>query len=88
MFSGRQTEEELIQNLTDAGCADDTAVSILDCIRQGQMQKGLLLLQGQREALLEGIHKEQKCIRFLDDLLSRMQNAPTGHFFPGGSGTV
>ena len=58
MLSGYQTEEELIQNM-----------SVLPCFKQGQKKKGLLLLQQQRKALLDGIHKDQSCIDYLDDVL-------------------
>ena len=69
MLSGYQTEEELIQNMVDAGCEEETVASVLTCLKQGQKKKGLLLLQGQRKMLLDGIHRDQSCIEFLDDVL-------------------
>ncbi len=77
MLSGYQTEEELIQNMVDAGCEEETVASVLACLKQGQKKKGLLLLQGQREMLLDGIHGNQLCIEFLDDVLSGMQKECT-----------
>ncbi len=77
MLSGYQTEEELIQNMADAGCEEETAASVLTCLKQGQKKKGLLLVQGQREMLLDGIHRNQSCIEFLDDVLSGMQKECT-----------
>ena len=44
MLSGYQTEEELIQNMVDAGCEEETVASVLTCLKQGQKKKGLLLL--------------------------------------------
>ena len=73
MLGGYQTEAELIQNMTDAGCKEETVTGILTCFKQGQKKKGLLLLQEQREALLEGIHRDQSCIGFLDDVLCGMR---------------
>ena len=73
MLSGYQTEEELIQNMVDAGCEENMAASILICLKQGQKKKGLLLLQGQRKMLLDGIHKNQSCIAFLDEVLCEMR---------------
>lgn len=69
MLSGYQTEEELIQNMIDAGCKEETVARVLPCFKQGQKKKGLLLLQQQRKALLDGIHKDQSCIDYLDDVL-------------------
>lgn len=77
MFSDYQTEAELIQNMTDAGCGEDTANGVLFCLRQGQRQRGLSLLQEQRDALLEEIHRDQSCIGFLDSLLCRMREKCT-----------
>lgn len=77
MLSGYQTEEELIQNMADAGCKEETAADVLSCLKRGQKKKGLLLLQRQREALLDGIHKDQSCIEYLDDVLGRMRKGGT-----------
>lgn len=77
MLSGYQTEEELIQNMVDAGCKEDTVAGVLTCLKQGQKKKGLLLLQAQRETLLDGIHKDQSCIEYLDDVLGRMRKGDT-----------
>ncbi len=77
MLSGYQTEEQLIQNMIDAGCEEDMVASVLICLKQGQKKKGLLLLQGQRKMLLNGIHRNQLCIEFLDDVLSGMQKECT-----------
>ncbi len=49
MLSGYRTEEQLIRNMVDAGCEEETVASVLTCLKQGQKKKGLLLLQGQRE---------------------------------------
>lgn len=72
MLCGYQSEEELIQNLVDAGCGDNTVDRVLDCLAQGQKQKVLSLLQKQRETLLDGIHREQSCIGYLDDVIRQL----------------
>lgn len=77
MLSGYQTEEELIQNMIDAGCEEAMVARVLACLKQGQKKRGLLLLQGQRKMLLDGIHKDQSCIEFLDDVLCRMRKGST-----------
>ena len=69
MLEGYQTEEKLIQNMVDAGCTENTIDRFLSCLKQGQKKKGLLLLQEQRKMLLDGIHKDQSCIAFLDEVL-------------------
>ncbi|MDE6642467.1 MAG: hypothetical protein K2K63_18310 [Acetatifactor sp.] len=73
MLSGYRTEEELIQNMVDAGCEEDMVAGVLICLKQGQKKKGLLLLQAQRKMLLDGIHRNQSCIEFLDDVLCGMR---------------
>lgn len=77
MLSGYQTEEELIQNMVDAGCGETTVAGVLACLKQGQKKKGLLLLQSQREALLDGIHADQSCIDYLDDVLVWIRKGDT-----------
>ena len=77
MLGGYQTEAELIQNMADAGCREDTVADILFYFKQGQKKKGLLLLQKQREALLEGIHRDRSCIGFLDNVLCGMRKECT-----------
>lgn len=76
MVSGYETEEELIQNLVDAGCGKDTVDGFLSGLKRGQKKKGLLFLQEQREALLDGIHKDQSCIEYLDEVLGGMRGSP------------
>lgn len=73
MLGGYRTERELIQNIVDAGCKNETVAGVLTCLKQGQKKKGLLLLQRQRETLLDGIHKDQSCIEYLDDVLGGMR---------------
>lgn len=77
MLSGYQTEEQLLQNMVDAGCEEDMVASFLTCLKQGQKKKGLLLLQEQRKMLLDGIHRNQSCIEFLDDVLCGMRKEST-----------
>ena len=69
MFEGYQDAEELIQNLTDAGCSTDTIDRLLSCLMNGDKGKGLVRLEEQRAELLGKIHKEKSCIEYLDELL-------------------
>lgn len=73
MLSGYQTEEELIQNMADAGCKEEMTADVLNCLKQGQKKEGLMLLQRQRKALLDGIHKDQSCIEYLDGVMAGMR---------------
>lgn len=86
MFSGYQTEAELIQNMLDAGCAENIIDGVISCLKNGQTKKGLSLLQEQRAVLLDEIHRNQSCIRYLDEVLCEMQAAFTGsrHLPPNG----
>mgnify|MGYP007033824859 CR=1 FL=1 len=60
-----------------AGCGETTVAGVLACLKQGQKKKGLLLLQGQREALLDEIHADQSCIDYLDDVLGWIRKGDT-----------
>lgn len=77
MLSGYRTEEELIQNMVDAGCGETTVAGVLNCLKLGQKKKGLLLLQGQRKTLLDEIHADQSCIEYLDDVLGGIRKGDT-----------
>ena len=76
-----------VKRLSDRGRTDseygrcrlkeDMAADVLNCLKQGQKKKGLMLLQRQRKALLDGIHKDQSCIEYLDGVLGGMRKGGT-----------
>ncbi|HIY00301.1 MAG TPA: hypothetical protein IAA26_00395 [Candidatus Blautia faecipullorum] len=74
-------QEEIIQNLKDAGCDGKKIDWFLECLEQGDIMKGLALLEGHRKKLLDKVHTEEKRICCLDYLVytikRRMQTAET-----------
>lgn len=73
MFRVDQSTEELIQNLVDAGCGDDTIEVFLSCLLNGDKAESLCRLQEQRSELLEEIHKDKSCIELLDELILKLR---------------
>lgn len=64
-----QGEQDVIQNLRDAGCGKQTVEQFLRCWRTGQTQEQLRLLGEQRSRLLERVHREERRIDCLDYLV-------------------
>lgn len=66
-------EAEIIQNLKDAGCDEDTVSCFMECLRQGKISQEKALLAKHRKELLECVHQHQKKIDCLDYLLYKMK---------------
>lgn len=69
---GYNSEEDVIQNLKDAGCSEDTISEFVEDMRQGRMEAGKYLLDAYRNTLLDELHKAQKHIDCLDYLVWQM----------------
>ncbi len=69
------SEEEMIQNMKDAGCGDDCIREFLEGYRKGANKKCEMILSIHRRELLDRIHQQQCQIDCLDYLSYRlMQN--------------
>lgn len=68
-----QNTEELIQNMTDAGCSELMISRFCDCITQGDKKESLYLLEKRREELLNEIRESKSCIEFLNEELFRLK---------------
>lgn len=68
-----RSEEDLIQNLKDAGCDQATIQIFLADLHGGKQSKGIRLLEKHRRTLLDVLHLEQKRIDCLDYLLFTLQ---------------
>lgn len=66
-------EDEIIQNLKDAGCDEDTIRTFMDDLQCGKQATGTQLLQKHRRSLLDNLHQDQKQIDCLDYLLFMMK---------------
>lgn len=71
-------EEDIIQNLKDAGCDEDTIQSFMNNLQYGKLIKGTQLLQKHRRSLLNNLHKDQKQIDCLDYLLYMFKKEQEG----------
>lgn len=63
------SEEDVFQNLKDAGCDEETIQTFMDNLQNGKQAKGMRLLENHRRSLLDNLHEEQKRIDCLDYLL-------------------
>lgn len=64
-----RSEQEIIQNLKDAGCNEDTIKSFMKNFQCGEQHTATKLLQDQRCCLLDDLHQNQRRIDCLDYLL-------------------
>ena len=66
-------DEQVIQNLEDAGCREETVKEFLDLRDEGNVQAQLKLLSQHRKELLDKVHQEERCISCLDYLVYQME---------------
>ena len=68
------SENEIRENLTDAGCSRDETESILACIRSGDMKAADRIIAASRKKQLRKLHESQRCIDRLDYLSFQMRS--------------
>ncbi len=73
------SEEEMIQNMKDAGCDDACIQEFLEEYRQGAKKKCDMVLSRHRRELLDQLHQEQKKIDCLDYLSYQIQRNRKGN---------
>ena len=72
-------DNEIRENLIDAGCSREETESILSCIHFGDTKRAEKLIDTSRKRQLKQIHESQKCIDRLDYLsyqMKRERNRP------------
>lgn len=67
------SREAVIQNLQDAGCAQDIIECCIDCMEQGKKKELLKRLEDHRKGLLNKVHEEEKQIDCLDYLVYQIR---------------
>ncbi len=72
-MNSENNENNIIQNLKDAGCDGDTIIAFVENFREEKIEDGLKLLAGHRRLLLDGLHKEQRQIDCLDYLVYKLE---------------
>lgn len=63
----------VIQNLNDAGCAQDVVGHFMALWEKSDRDTQLRFLRSQRRVLLDGIHAEQKKLDCLDYLIHQLE---------------
>ena len=64
----------VLQNLKDAGCTDETVEKFMSLQDGGDKEQQIRLLSAHRKCLLEKLHKNEKQNDCLDYLLYKIQN--------------
>ncbi len=67
------SREAVIQNLKDAGCAQDIIECCIACMEQGKKKELLKRLEDHRTGLLHKVHEEEKHIDCLDYLVYQIR---------------
>lgn len=75
---GYHSEEDVIQNLKDAGCSQEIIRHFMECMEQGDLKSQLRLMEGHRQCLLDKVHEEEKKIDCLDYLVYQMEKNKAG----------
>jgi len=79
---GYSSEEDVIQNLQDAGCSRETIEGFMRCMSQDDLEGQMQLMKEHRKCLLDRVHRanpqrnefcpEEKQISCLDYLVYQM----------------
>lgn len=67
------TDREVLQNLSDAGCDEETIARFRALSDSDDAPGQLKLLYAHRKELLDAVHEDQSKLRCLDYLIYRMQ---------------
>lgn len=70
---GYNSEEDVIQNLKDAGCNPDTIECFMECMDQNDLKGQFRLMEEHRECLLNKVHEEERKIDCLDYLAYQLR---------------
>jgi hypothetical protein len=75
---GYNSEEDVIQNLKDAGCDRKIIECFMECMARDDFNGQLQLMKEQRECLLDRVHKNEKQIDCLDYLVYQIDRSRAG----------
>ena len=73
----RQSKEDVVRNLKDAGCSQQTIEQCMECLKRGTLSEQMELLSRHRDSLLDQMHREQRRIDCLDYLVYQIQREQT-----------
>ena len=69
------TEQEICENLKDAGCSREEIHEILGCIQKGDRREIDRKIEACRKQQLKKLHESQQCIDRLDYLRYQLEKA-------------
>lgn len=72
---GYNSEEDIIQNLKDAGCDRKIIECFMECMARDDFNGQLRLMKEQRKCLLNRVHEEEKQIDCLDYLVYQLDRS-------------
>ena len=75
---GYNSEEDVIQNLKDAGCDRKIIECFMECMAQDDFNGQLRLMKEQRQCLLDRVHNGEKQIDCLDYLVYQIDRSRAG----------
>ncbi|MCM1179888.1 MAG: hypothetical protein NC347_06510 [Clostridium sp.] len=75
---GYNSEEDIIQNLKDAGCNQKIIECFMKCMAQDDVNGQLQLMREHRQCLLDRVHMEEKQIDCLDYLVYQIDRSKAG----------
>ena len=67
------TEQEIVQNLRDAGCDAEEIASIVSSCREGKLAQAKKQIAACRRRQLDRMHDSQRCIDRLDYLCYQLE---------------
>lgn len=66
------SEQDMIQNLKDAGCGDKQIQELVELYKQGKIDKIHKILENHRKNVLNKVHKKEKQIDCIDYFIYQM----------------
>jgi len=75
---GYNSEDDVIQNLKDAGCDRKVIECFMECMARDDFNGQLRLMKEQRKCLLDRVHKNEKQIDCLDYLVYQIDRSRAG----------
>ena len=67
------SEQEIIQNLKDAGCDNKQIHKLIELYKQGSKDKIYKILEKHRKNILNKVHKNEKQINCIDYFIYQME---------------
>ncbi len=72
-----KSEDDIIQNLKDAGCSSKQIKELMELYREGKKDKIYSIMEKHRYEVLNNIHKNEKQIDCIDYFIYQMKRGET-----------